>query len=101
MRVYSGDRWRTLRRRVLDRDGWRCTRCGRAGRLEVDHRVALADGGHPFRLDNLAALCRGCHRGKTIEEKRVRRADPPEVVAWSEHLRRVEASRSGTVRQNS
>ena len=30
-------RWRKLRRTVLERDGWRCHRCGRPGALEVHH----------------------------------------------------------------
>ena len=27
--------------RLLDRDNWRCTNCGKAGRLEVHHRTPL------------------------------------------------------------
>ena len=32
---------------VLDRDGWRCRRCRRVGRMEVDHVVPLDRGGDP------------------------------------------------------
>ena len=42
-----------MRRLVLDRDGWRCQQCARAGRLEVDHRIPLEDGGDAYNLDNL------------------------------------------------
>ena len=80
----SGNRWRRLRRRILDRDGWRCQApgCGKAGRLEVDHIIALEDGGDPWAEDNLQALCRACHIEKTAREYRARNPDPPEVQAW-------------------
>ena len=54
----TGRPWVRLRRAVLDRDGWRCQRCGRAGRLEAHHA-----NGDPSddRADNLLTLCRGCH----------------------------------------
>ena len=63
-------RWRRVRRAVLDRDGWRCRKCGRAGRLEVDH-IDPDSGRDPFDMANLQALCRGCHIAKTaLENKR-------------------------------
>ena len=34
-------RWAAVRRFVLERDGWRCVHCGRAGRLECDHITPL------------------------------------------------------------
>lgn len=67
-RSLSGKRWAAVRREVLERDGWRCQGCGRAGRLEVDHVVPLAAGGEPWALDNLQALCVGCHIAKTARE---------------------------------
>ena len=75
-------RWAVARRRVLDRDGWRCQSCGRAGRLEVDHVEALEDGGDPWALDNLQTLCRRCHIRKTAGENRARRLPSAEVRAW-------------------
>ena len=79
-------RWRAVRRRVLIRDGWRCTECGRPGRLEVDHRVPLERGGDPWELDNLQSLCRDCHHGKTRREfgKQVAGRD-----AWLEVVKRA------------
>ena len=56
-------RWFRVRRIVLDRDGWRCRQCGKAGVLEVHHRVPLQLGGAPFDLDNLQTVCRSCHLG--------------------------------------
>lgn len=53
--------WRAARRAALDRDGWRCRDCGRAGRLDVHHVQPLEHGGEAYNLDNLRALCRDCH----------------------------------------
>lgn len=55
------------RKRVLERDDHQCQRCHRRfapADLEVDHVVALDDGGSN-RDDNLQALCRPCHARKT------------------------------------
>ena len=74
--------WARIRRRILDRDGWRCSTCGRAARLEVDHRIPLEAGGHPTDPGNLQVLCTACHIAKTRAENRARRPVPPEVEAW-------------------
>ena len=59
--------WARLRRVVLQRDGYRCQLCGKAGRLDVDHRIRKEDGGGD-ELGNLQALCRTCHIAKTVKE---------------------------------
>ena len=56
-----GPRWDRVRRRELERTGWRCERCGKAGRLEVHHVRPLAKGGAAYDPDNLKVLCRRCH----------------------------------------
>ena len=89
-------RWQKVRLQVLDRDGWRCVRCGRAGRLEVDHKTPLEDGGDMYGLRNLGALCRGCHIEKTREEGRRRhvKALPQEQKDWRALLeQRVKCAR--------
>ena len=50
--------YQRLRRRILNAAGWRCARCGRAGRLELHHRDhdRLNDS-----AANLEPLCRPCH----------------------------------------
>jgi len=55
---------------VFDRDEWRCTSCGKAGRLECDHITPLAEGGTDD-LANLRTLCRDCHIAITREHTRV------------------------------
>ena len=54
-----GYHWRkTIRPRILERDGHCCRRCRCAGRLDVAH----LDGNNRHDEDaNLAALCRTCH----------------------------------------
>ncbi len=57
----------SVRWRVLERDGQKCTVCGRTAadgaKLEVDHIVAVADGGGDEE-SNLRVLCWSCNRGK-------------------------------------
>ena len=51
-------RWRKVRLKVFDRDGWRCVDCGKSGRLECDHVKPLSAGGEMYALHNLASRCR-------------------------------------------
>ena len=65
-------RWSIVRKAVLERDGYRCTECGQAGRLEVDHITPLQrePGQNPYDINGLQALCRDCHIEKTRRENR-------------------------------
>lgn len=50
-----------LRQQVLERDGWRCQRCGRLNELQVHHinpRARLGDDAE----QNLITLCVHCHQ---------------------------------------
>ena len=60
-RGLTGAAWQRLRQRVLDRDGWRCTRCESPVDLEMHHLRPLADGGDPLALGNVSMLCASCH----------------------------------------
>lgn len=60
-RRYHAGQWKRVRRAVKDRDNWRCTLCGRVGRLEVHHIKSPLDGGSMYDMANLRTLCRGCH----------------------------------------
>lgn len=61
--------WQARRRRVLERDGYRCRNCGvRSTRVDevyfdVDHVVPKSEGG-THALSNLQALCPACHARK-------------------------------------
>ena len=62
---YSNTRWA---RRVKDRDGWTCQRCGYQGRdVQADHVVSVRNDGQDT-LDNGMTLCRPCHNRKIQHE---------------------------------
>ena len=61
-------RWLRVRKLALERAGWRSELSGRAGVLEVDHRVPIARGGDLYDLGNLQVLTRGEHIEKTRRE---------------------------------
>ena len=52
--------WEVIRQRAFAEQGRRCSRCGKAGALEVHHVKELAHGG-TNDLSNLEVLCRDCH----------------------------------------
>jgi hypothetical protein len=58
---------KALRFKIFKRDHFTCTYCGKRGgpgvELEVDHIVALANGGKDEEL-NLTTSCHDCNRGK-------------------------------------
>lgn len=76
--------WRRLRLRVFDRDNYRCTVCGKAGRrLECDHLVRREDGGTD-EMENLRTVCRGCHIELNAAANRVHHVDGQ--AEWSAAL---------------
>ena len=84
--LYSSIRWKRVRLQVFNRDGYKCTQCGRRGRLECDHIRRLKAGGDPFALSNLRTLCRSCHIAKTAKENR--KPVHPEVQAWQNFIQK-------------
>ena len=78
-------RWRAVRQLVLQRDGYRCVKCHKAGRLEVDHIIPVMQGGEWWTPEGLQALCRACHFDKS-------RADisgpDPEREKWKRCLQK-------------
>lgn len=62
-RMRVADYCTTIRREILERDGWKCFVCGVGGKLEIHHKKPVYS--HPelaFAKDNLGAICRQCHR---------------------------------------
>lgn len=70
-RIYGTKRWRILRLKVL-RLHPVCQACESELATDVDHRTPIEDGGAPWTLANLQALCARCHGRKTAAEVRAR-----------------------------
>lgn len=65
-RFYCSGEWRTLSRKRLQDDGYKCVKCG-AIASEVDHIIPIQiDRGWVRRLDydNTQSLCLDCHNKK-------------------------------------
>jgi 5-methylcytosine-specific restriction endonuclease McrA len=52
--------YRRLMTRVLERDGWRCQKCGSLEKLQVHHKIKRSQQGDDS-LANLVTLCAPCH----------------------------------------
>lgn len=60
--LHSG-KWKKLRIKVLDRDGWLCALCGAVANT-VDHIHPRVKGGDMWAMDNLQSLCKSCNSSK-------------------------------------
>ncbi len=49
-----------LMKRVLERDEWRCQKCGSLENLQIHHKIKRSQLGNGS-LDNLVTLCARCH----------------------------------------
>lgn len=74
--LYRTARWRNLRKAAIARNK-KCSVCGKTGELTVHHivpprgNIALF-----FCAENLAVICRDCHRTETAREIRERFSEP-------------------------
>jgi 5-methylcytosine-specific restriction endonuclease McrA len=57
----SREDYQRLRIKILQRDRWKCQRCGAAHQLDV-HHILLRSRGGDDEIMNLITLCRSCHR---------------------------------------
>ncbi len=57
---------------AFERDGWKCVACGATNKLEMDHAVALMNGGSNA-ITNLYALCHTCHVEKTRMDRSLKK----------------------------
>lgn len=62
-RGYGGDRWKRIRRIILNRDPI-CMACGVEAATVADHITPKRKGGKDT-LENLQGLCASCHSAKT------------------------------------
>ena len=60
-RIKLGKRiYRRLMKKVLERDNWRCRKCGSLKNLQIHHKVRRSQQGNDS-LENLVTLCAYCH----------------------------------------
>ena len=55
--------YKILRRYVLERDGWKCQKCGSGSNLEVHHQRSRSLLGNDEE-ENLITMCRSCHKAE-------------------------------------
>ena len=53
--------WKRVRKKVLQRDNYTCTRCGYKNNLQVHHLSYEHHNYEHMHLDDLVTLCRKCH----------------------------------------
>ena len=84
--VLKSQRWKVLRMKILERDGWKCQCCGSRKRLEVDHVKAVRNApDRAFDPTNLQVLCGTCHGRKTMTEVGFKPTEiDPKRQAWRE-----------------
>ncbi len=83
-------RWKALRLKALERDGWKCVQCNERRGLEVDHVLPVRDRPDlAWSIDNLQCLCGRCHARKTRLEIGLGRPDPART-AWKSLVRELD-----------
>ena len=73
---YNSKKWVSLRNYKIQMNPL-CEQCERKGLTEagreIDHIVAIKDGGETLALRNLQTLCRSCHASKSAKEREARK----------------------------
>lgn len=82
---YHRDDWELVKRAILIRDDYTCSKCGAKELLEVHHK----DGTSRNDPENLATLCQKCHQEihKSISEQKARKIPPKDKMQPSEKVK--------------
>ena len=76
MQFYHSRAWKSLRNYKIQLNPL-CEECERKGLvepgIEIDHILAIKDGGGRLTLRNLQTLCRSCHASKSSTEGKARK----------------------------
>ncbi len=59
---------RHQKKRILERDGYKCQLCSSTDRIQVDHIIPVGLGGQPVE-ENGQTLCHSCHANKTANDR--------------------------------
>ena len=84
MALHGGRQWRTLRLRILARDGYRCQINAKGCTTvadQVDHIVRLSEGGAKFDPRNLRAACTHCNASDGARHGNMKRKEPT-TLRW-------------------
>lgn len=61
--------WNSIKDKILSERGFKCEKCGlKTDYLELDHKIALMNGGDMWNKKNLQLLCKKCHNKKTRQD---------------------------------
>ena len=86
-KITRTERWKALRLKALERDGWCCVQCPERRGLEVDHVLPVRDRPDlAWSIDNLQCLCGRCHARKTRVEIGLGQPNPARE-AWKSLVR--------------
>ena len=85
-RTRKGNFPEAMRKEALARAGDRCEQCQATGRLDVDHVIAIADGGLGT-IGNARVLCKPCHVAKTLSDLIARGGGSQ--ARWNDYLAEV------------
>jgi 5-methylcytosine-specific restriction protein A len=76
LKFYQSKQWRSLRNYKIQINPL-CEICERKGLVEgareIDHIIAIKDGGERLGLSNLQSLCKSCHGSKSAKEREARK----------------------------
>jgi len=53
--------WNSTSAKVIERDGHRCTKCGKTKNLQAHHIIPVSMGGRTV-MSNMKTLCIACHK---------------------------------------
>jgi len=58
----KSDRWKILREEALNRDNYKCKKCGKAA--EEVHHTRYDHKGTPWEIHTIISLCKDCHKSE-------------------------------------
>ena len=63
-----------VRNCLIRKYGNKCVNCGSQEDLDVDHKLAVINGGGGMWLENYQLLCKKCHKEKTKKDLKIKKS---------------------------
>ena len=91
--------WKAKRKRIILRDGKKCTVCGSTARLQVHHTYYYKQQIEPWRYpdDSLLTVCKDCHQNHHEHSENEYRDKP---VVRTKYLKEGVSKKKGKKRKN-